>query len=146
MTLRYALPVRWLTIAYDIYPLSRCTTGFALAKEAHAKAGYTGVKTAIAERTGGTLDVLVNNAQIVAAIWDVTIAVLAILVYAGRHRKSHHGGHKLGRTTTQIHVLCGLAVSWSVLTVGLIVQNSRACTRDRTGCGLFTMAHVLACS
>ncbi|KAJ7210474.1 hypothetical protein GGX14DRAFT_450837, partial [Mycena pura] len=86
-----------------------------------------------------------HASQVVAAIWaDVTIAVLAILVYAGRHRKSHHAGHKLGRTTTQIHVLCGLAVSWTVLTVGLIVQNSRACAHDRTGCGLFTTAHVLA--
>ncbi|KAF8190298.1 hypothetical protein K438DRAFT_921354 [Mycena galopus ATCC 62051] len=58
------------------------------------------------------------------AIWThVTLAVLIVLLCMGRRRHSHH---KLGRTVTQIRVLCALGVSWTLLMAGIITLNTDA--------------------
>ncbi|KAJ7640900.1 hypothetical protein DFH06DRAFT_625084 [Mycena polygramma] len=86
---------------------------------------------------------------IFVVIWtDVTITTLAVLLFMGRRRNAHR---KLGRTVTQIRVLCALAVSWLFLMVGMIAQNPHRSVcggiiiwYDIDSCGLFTSAHVLS--
>ncbi|KAF7356241.1 hypothetical protein MVEN_00955600 [Mycena venus] len=74
-----------------------------------------------------------------ATIWtDVTVTVLAILLYMGRRP-----GRWLGRTPVQVHVLCALGFSWILLIVGMIPENHYQCIWSGTSCGLFTTAHVL---
>jgi len=60
--------------------------------------------------------------SVFVAIWThVTLAVLVLLLCFGRRRHAHR---KLGRTVTQIRVLCALAVSWLFLMGGMIALNT----------------------
>ncbi|KAJ7079034.1 hypothetical protein C8R43DRAFT_1053208 [Mycena crocata] len=82
--------------------------------------------------------------HIFVAIWtDVTITVLAVLLYMGRRRNV---SHKLGRTIVQIRVLCALGFSWIVFIFAMIALNHEACRWRSSGatCALFTIDHVLA--
>ncbi|KAJ7927517.1 hypothetical protein B0H13DRAFT_1970710 [Mycena leptocephala] len=83
--------------------------------------------------------------SVFVTIWTgVTIAILIVLLCMGRRRHSHR---KLGRTVTQIRVLCALAFSWILLMFGMITQNvsDSVCGRwQGDDCGLFTSAHVLS--
>ncbi|KAF7344574.1 hypothetical protein MSAN_01939500 [Mycena sanguinolenta] len=88
-----------------------------------------------------------NAITVFLTIWtDVTLAIVCILLYMG-HR---HPEHKLGRTVTQIRVLCALGVSWIFL---LLAMMGLQFTRDAichgywndAGCrGLFIAAHVFS--
>ncbi|KAJ7792415.1 hypothetical protein B0H14DRAFT_2931411 [Mycena olivaceomarginata] len=70
-----------------------------------------------------------NVITVFATIWThVTIGVLFLLLWLGRRCYSHH---RLGRTVTQIHVLCALAVSWLFLMAGIITLN----TNTNSMCG-----------
>ncbi|KAJ6588821.1 hypothetical protein B0H19DRAFT_1057937 [Mycena capillaripes] len=76
---------------------------------------------------------------------DVTVSILAVLLHMGRRRNFHR---KLGRTVTQIRVLCALAISWILLLVGMIAMNSSPsiCGRwwNADSCALYSSAHGLA--
>ncbi|KAF7344562.1 hypothetical protein MSAN_01938200 [Mycena sanguinolenta] len=62
-----------------------------------------------------------NVITVFVAIWThVTLVVLIVLLCVGRARYAHH---KLGRTVTQIRVLCALGVSWLLLMAGIITLN-----------------------
>ncbi|KAJ6488053.1 hypothetical protein C8R45DRAFT_264759 [Mycena sanguinolenta] len=63
-----------------------------------------------------------NVISVFVAIWTiVTFAVLIVLLCVG---SSRYSGYKLGRTVTQIHVLCALGVSWLLLMAGIITMNA----------------------
>ncbi|KAF7360404.1 hypothetical protein MVEN_00770300 [Mycena venus] len=80
-------------------------------------------------------------------IWTfVTLPILLVLLIMGHRR---HSRHKLGRTVTQIRVLCALAVSWLLLVTGLITLNANPSSTcgwwNRGDCRkLLTAAHAFS--
>ncbi|KAJ7266947.1 hypothetical protein B0H12DRAFT_140932 [Mycena haematopus] len=92
-----------------------------------------------------------NVITVFVPIWsDVTAAVVLVLLYVGRR----HSHHRLGRTLTQIRVLCALGVSWLLVLHALTTTQTspNICHRywnhnrdtNRACRGLFTAAHVFA--
>ncbi|KAJ6488045.1 hypothetical protein C8R45DRAFT_264525 [Mycena sanguinolenta] len=88
-----------------------------------------------------------NTITVFLSIWThVTLGAICVLLYMGHH----HSDHKLGRTVTQIRVLCALGVSWIFLLLAILgVQFTRdaICYRywnDGACLGLFIATHVFS--
>ncbi|KAJ7625629.1 hypothetical protein FB45DRAFT_921883 [Roridomyces roridus] len=77
---------------------------------------------------------------IFVSIWtDVTITLLALLLYAGRRRPDW----KLSRTIVQVRILCALACVWIVFMIGISPVNHHACDWGYTNsCGFLTTINV----
>ncbi|KAJ7117489.1 hypothetical protein C8R44DRAFT_854368 [Mycena epipterygia] len=98
----------------------------------------------VAEMSTGWRFLSPSILQTFVALWtDVTVIVLAVLLYMGRHREPRP---KLGHAIVQIRVLCALACSWIIFLVAMISQNGIACGWgfSHATCGLFTTVHVLS--
>ncbi|KAF8190315.1 hypothetical protein K438DRAFT_921799 [Mycena galopus ATCC 62051] len=80
-----------------------------------------------------------NVITVFVAIWThVTLAVLIVLLLMGRRRYSHH---KLGRTVTQIRVLCALGSSWLLLLAGVVTLHPNSDAMCYPGGGYYNYRH-----
>ncbi|KAF7308244.1 hypothetical protein HMN09_00672300 [Mycena chlorophos] len=83
--------------------------------------------------------------ELFVCLWAFfTEFVVATLIYAGwRRRKVGKFMLKLSKNTTQIAVLCLLALSWIPITTGTIIEANRACSWGwYRECTLFVLVDI----
>ncbi|KAJ7289203.1 hypothetical protein C8J57DRAFT_1276980 [Mycena rebaudengoi] len=84
--------------------------------------------------------------QLFVALWSVpTIAVLVILYCMSRIRDSPVP--VLSNTLNQVCIVSALGLTWFILVVAMLTQNTEICTgwgKSHVGCAMFTTSHVFS--
>ncbi|KAF7325448.1 hypothetical protein MKEN_00393100 [Mycena kentingensis (nom. inval.)] len=81
--------------------------------------------------------------ELFVCLWSaLTIGILFTLI-APASPKGKQGQGYLGKTMTQIQILCLLTFSWIPIVTGAIIESTQACSWRGGGCGLTIWIDVL---